>query len=65
MSHPRCVVETIEMLRMIEQAVVEDSLAYCDPQVTEMASFVEAHRARVANAVRIYCATFDRGSEHG
>lgn len=55
-SYPKMVVETIEMLRLIEKAVVEDSLAHSNPQRSEMASFVDAQRHRVANAVRIYCA---------
>jgi hypothetical protein len=48
------------MLRMIEKAVVEDGLADSNPGRAQMQSFIEAQRHRVANAVRIYCATFGR-----
>jgi hypothetical protein len=55
-NYPRSVTEAIEILRLIEQAVVEDSLAKNNIVRTEMSSFVEAQRYRVANAVRIFCA---------
>ena len=55
-AYPTRVKEAIETLRMIEEAVVADSLAHATPNREDMADFVKAQRYRIANAVRIFCA---------
>jgi hypothetical protein len=54
-NYPRSVIDAVEMLRIIEKAVVEDSLE-SRPDHVDINSFVDAQHHRVANAVRIFCA---------
>jgi hypothetical protein len=55
MNYPKRVLESIETLRMIEQAVTQDSMKDAPEGHDNLSAFVEAVRYRVANAVAIYC----------
>lgn len=56
-NYPARVVDAIEMLRVIEKAVVEDSLSRIGLSLdrSEMEKFIIDQRGRVSNAVRIFC----------
>jgi hypothetical protein len=61
MNYPKRITETLETLKMIEEAVTEDTVALTHPKRELDDAYIEALRARVHNAVLIFCAAMNSG----